>query len=131
SPRMPEKRERRSHFRGKPRPGRRVEVTYRVIDQNGEESEPSRAYTRNIGVGGAFIETEDPPPPGSGLVLSGRVPTSKKKIAMRGEVRWISDGELDAVHGMGVKFHGLEVDHLLELNEYFTSLTSALDQDEG
>ena len=128
---MPEKRERRSHFRGKPRPGRRVEVTYCVIDDNGEESEPSRAFTRNIGVGGAFIETDDPPAPGSALVVSVHVPTSKKKIALRGEVRWIADGELDVVHGMGVKFHGLEVDHLLELNEYFTSLTGALDQDDA
>ncbi len=126
---MAEKRERRNHFRGKPRPGRRVEVTYRVVDDAGEESEPHRAFTRNIGVGGAFIVTEDPPAAGSRLLLSIHVPTSDKRIELRGEVRWIADGELDAVHGMGVKFHGLDVPQLLELNEYFTSLTSTMDFD--
>jgi len=127
---MAEKRERRNHFRGKPRPGRRVAVSYRVVERTGEESGRHKAFTRNIGVGGAFIVTEDPPPPGSTLLLEVHVPTSGKRIELRGEVRWIADGEMDAVHGMGVKFHGLDVPHLLELNEYFTSLTSTMDHDE-
>ena len=46
------KRERRGHFRGKARPGRRVEVRYRVVD-GGQFSDEQRAYTKNIGVGGA------------------------------------------------------------------------------
>jgi uncharacterized protein (TIGR02266 family) len=128
---MIEKRERRSHFRGKPRPGRRVELAYRVIDTAGEESDESRAFTRNIGIGGAFVVTEDPAPPGAELRLVVQIPTSGKSIEVRGEVRWIADGDLDAVHGMGVKFHGLDVDQLLELNEYFTSLTSTVDHDEA
>ena len=127
---MPEKRERRNHFRGKPRPGRRVEVSYRVIDGVGEAQEPCTAFTRNIGVGGAFIVTEDPATPGAELLLTVQIPTSGKKIEVRGEVRWIADGDYDAVHGMGVKFHGLDVDQLLELNEYFTSLTQTVDHDE-
>lgn len=126
---MPEKRERRNHFRGKPRPGRRVEVQYRLVDGTGEEHEPLKAFTRNIGVGGAFIVTEDPAAPGCELQLTIQIPTGKK-IDVRGEVRWIADGEDDAVHGMGVKFHGLDVDQLLELNEYFTSLTNIVDHDE-
>src|SRR5256885_310296 len=56
------KRERRGHFRGKPRPGRRVEVRYRVTER-GETGEELRAFTKNIGVGGAFILTTDPAAP--------------------------------------------------------------------
>ena len=128
---MAEKRERRSHFRGKPRPGRRVEVRYQVLDDTGEPSQELSAHTRNIGVGGAFIVTEDPAPPGAVLHLTIRIPTSGKQIRARGEVRWIADGDLDAVHGMGVKFYGLDVNELLELNEYFISLTQTVDLEDA
>ena len=63
------KRERRGHFRGKARPGRRVEVRYRVFE-HGQLSEEQRAYTKNIGVGGAFIITPDPAPPGTTLQIA-------------------------------------------------------------
>jgi uncharacterized protein (TIGR02266 family) len=119
--------ERRSHFRGKPRPGRRVEVEYVLVD---EPSQRHKAFTRNIGVGGAFVVTEDPEPPGTKLELSLEIVPLHKRVELRGEVRWIADGELDACHGMGIKFQGLAVDQLLELNEYFTSLTATADPDE-
>jgi hypothetical protein len=101
-----ERRERRSHFRGKPRPGRRVEVSYTVVvrntdtasgadDQGGVASgatrslsepfapEPRRAYTRNIGIGGAFVVTDMPPEPGTPLVISIHVPTASAPAPIR------------------------------------------------
>ncbi len=126
------KRERRDHFRGKPRPGRRVEVRYRVIDA-GEPGEEQRAFTKNIGVGGAFILTPDPPAPGTDLTIALVVPQARHPIEVAGEVRWIIDGKHDEPereHGMGVKFNGLDVDQLLALNEYFASLTATVDHDE-
>ncbi len=125
------KRERRGHFRGKARPGRRVEVRYRIFE-HGQLSDEQRAYTKNIGVGGAFIITPDPPPPGTSLQLSVQVPASPRPIEVKGEVRWIiDDDESQHEHGMGVKFSGLEVDQLMALNEYFASLTSTVDHDEA
>ncbi|MCU1278436.1 MAG: type pilus assembly PilZ [bacterium] len=127
------KRERRGHFRGKARPGRRVEVRYRVI-LNGQLSDEQRAYTKNIGVGGAFIITPDPSPPGATLQIALQVPASSRPIEVRGDVRWILDGkhgEPEAEHGMGVKFGGLDVEQLMALNEYFGSLTSTMDHDEA
>jgi hypothetical protein len=110
-------RERRSHFRGKPRPGRRVEVEYRL------EGQPARsAFTRNIGVGGAFIVTGDerPPAPGTPVSLTLLVPPDHR-LAVSAEVRWVvTEGDQP---GMGVRFLALEVDELLELNEYFATLT--------
>lgn len=118
-----DKRERRTHFRGKPRPGRRVEVEYRV-----EGNPPVSAYTRNIGVGGAFVVTPTPPPPGTRVRLAIRIPTaSQGPLEVDAEVRWNARGDVDEVPGMGVKFLGLDVEELLALNEYFASLTGADD----
>ena len=125
------KRERRDHFRGKARPGRRVGVRYRTLD-HGQLSDEQRAVTKNIGVGGAFVLTPDPAPPGSTLLLSVEVPAGARPIEVRADVRWIVDGQHDepvADHGMGVRFQALEVDQLLALNEYFASLTAIADLD--
>jgi uncharacterized protein (TIGR02266 family) len=127
------KRERRGHFRGKPRPGRRVEVRYQVVER-GEPGDAQSAFTKNIGVGGAFIFTGDPPPPGASLRITVVVPQAARPIEVTAEVRWIVDGKHDepaAEHGMGVKFAGLDVDQLLALNEYFASLTATVDVDEA
>jgi len=127
------KRERRGHFRGKARPGRRVEVRYRIIE-HGILSDEQRAYTKNIGVGGAFIITPDPPAPGTVLQIALQVPAATRPIEVRGDVRWIVDAEDDAderEQGMGVKFAGLDVEQLMALNEYFGSLTSTMDHDEA
>jgi uncharacterized protein (TIGR02266 family) len=114
-------RERRSHFRGKPRPGRRVEVSFLVATPADatEPSEPRRAFTRNIGVGGAFVVTEAPPRPGTPLTVFIHVPGTDAPIEVRGEVRWSS---ASGAPGMGVKFADLAVEDLLSLNDYFASL---------
>jgi hypothetical protein len=110
------------HFRGKPRPGRRIELRYQVIEAHGAGPEQT-AHTSNIGIGGAFIVTPDPAPPGSRLSVMLGVPPNGRVVTVKGEVRWISDGDDDPVHGMGVKFSGLEVEEVLALNEYFASLS--------
>ena len=118
--------ERRGHYRGKPRPGRKVAVEYTIVTktpQGPEDSASLKAFTQNIGIGGAFIVTEDPAPPGSALRLTVVVPSATKPILVKGEVRWIADDDQDDPQGMGVKFYGLEVEELLLLNEYFASLT--------
>lgn len=118
----------RDHFRNKPRPGRRVEVSYRAGDG------PScQAFTKNIGVGGAFILTTDPAPPGTKLTLSLRVPATAELVDIEADVRWIVDGKHDEPereHGMGIKFNGLRIDQLMSLNEYFATLTDTVDSDE-
>jgi Tfp pilus assembly protein PilZ len=118
-----EKRERREHFRGKARPGRRVELSYRRAD--GEQAASQRASTRNIGVGGAFIVTTHPEPVGTALIVELEVP-SAGRIEVTAEVRWQSDGTAPASEpGMGVKFGELDVDQLLTLGDYFSSLTGS------
>lgn len=125
------KREGMRHFRGKPRPGRRVELGYRVVEAN-ELGPEQRAHTSNIGIGGAFVVTEDPAPPGTRLELALGMPGGRT-VQVRGEVRWIADGDDDAVHGMGVKFSGLAAEDVMALNEYFGGLasTATAEHDDG
>jgi uncharacterized protein (TIGR02266 family) len=116
-----DRKERRSHFRGKPRPGRRVEVSF-----TSDEGALLRAYTRNIGVGGAFVVTTRPVKPGSPLTLAVHIPTASDPIQVLGEVRWTVAPKEDAPGheaGMGIRFQALDVEALLALNEYFASLT--------
>ena len=132
------KRERRGHFRGKARPGRRVEVRYRILE-GGQLGEEQRAFTKNIGVGGACIMTTHPPPPGTALQIALTVPAASRALEVRADVRWVIAGDdeegdesdEDDERGMGVKFAGLDVDQLMALNEYFGSLTSTMDHDEA
>src|SRR5579871_2554981 len=118
------------HFRGRPRPGRRVAVSYRVVEKH-ETGPELTAFTRNIGIGGAFVVTADPAPPGTELTLALGVPPDGRKVTVKAEVRWIADGDDDPVHGMGVKFSGLGVEEVTALNDYFASLTETAEHDDG
>ncbi|HEX5062118.1 MAG TPA: PilZ domain-containing protein [Kofleriaceae bacterium] len=107
--------ERRQYFRGKARPDRVLQVRYRTT------LHPSwiAAETRNIGVGGAFIASADVQPVGTAMTLELSLPTSDQVFTLPAIVRWARDQE-----GMGVQFVGVDVDILLELNDYFSSLTT-------
>jgi hypothetical protein len=105
--------ERRRHFRGKARPGRVLPLRFRAGDHTGWVP----AETRNIGVGGAFIVTQLVQAVGSSLTLELTLPTSDQVFVLPSVVRWA------ASDGMGVQFVGVDVDVLLELNDYFATLT--------
>jgi PilZ domain-containing protein len=78
--------------------------------------------TKNIGVGGAFIVTPLIQPVGSPLTIELTLPATDQVFVLPAVVRWAStapppDG------GMGVQFVGVDVDVLLELNDYFAGLS--------
>jgi len=106
--------ERRRHFRGKARPGRVVPVKFR----GDADAEWVRADTRNIGVGGAFIVSQLVQPIGSLVTVELTLPDTDQTFSLPAVVRWAS------VDGMGVQFMGVDVDVLLELNDYFATLTA-------
>jgi Tfp pilus assembly protein PilZ len=76
------------------------------------------AETRNIGVGGAFVVTKLVQPIGEALTIEVALPTNEQTFTLPAVVRWI-DGD-----GMGIQFVGVDVDILLELNDYFATLTA-------
>lgn len=106
--------ERRQHFRGKSRHGRVMKVRYRGTGDWVDAS------TRDIGVGGAFIAASPQPEIGSTLTVELTLPTSDRVFTLPSIVRWVRPGD-DG--GMGVQFVGVDVDILLELNDYFATLT--------
>ncbi|HEY3802587.1 MAG TPA: PilZ domain-containing protein [Kofleriaceae bacterium] len=107
--------ERRHFFRGKARPGRVIPIRFRTTIGSAWVN----AQTRNIGVGGAFIACQITPPVGTTLTLELTLPTTDQQFTIPAVVRWASaDG------GIGVQFVGVDVDVLLELNDYFATLTS-------
>lgn len=105
--------ERREHFRGKARPGRVMTVRFR----GPAHREWVCAETRNIGVGGAFIATAELQPVTTTLTVELSLPTTEQVFTLPAVVRWT------AKDGMGVQFVGVDIDVLLELNDYFASLT--------
>ena len=89
------------------------------------------AETRNIGVGGAFIATEAPAPVGASIVVELHIPTSERPFGARAIVRWrqaVAPAAADAhsvdAPGMGVEFVEVDIDVLLELNDYFATLSA-------
>ena len=109
--------ERRHHFRSKGRPGRVLAVKFRAQDHTGWIA----AETRDIGTGGAFIASPLVQPVGTTLTLELTLPTTDQTFALPAVVRWSSPGA-GTGGGMGVQFVGVDVDVLLELNDYFSTL---------
>lgn len=95
-----------------PRSGRPVQVIYRFL-LAGREGPPVRTRTANLGVGGAFLLTDRPAPPGTPLQLT--LIWGRTTIEVRAEVRWVQQ---DLPSGMGVVFYGLDVDQLHWLGEF-------------
>jgi len=104
--------ERRGHFRGKARPGRVLPVRYRL-----GEAPWVAAETKNVGTGGAFIASSEALATGTEITVELVLPTNERTFQLPALVRW------HAPDGMGVQFVNVDVDVLLELNDYFSTLT--------
>lgn len=73
------------------------------------------AQTVDIGTGGAFIASPLVQSVGTPLTLE--LTLNEQMFTLPAVVRWTKAG------GMGVQFVGVDVDVLLELNDYFATLT--------
>ena len=108
--------ERRQHFRGKAasRPRDAGSLPRGRVARRG-----STAETRNIGVGGAFIATPHASSR-SARTLDGRAHAADDRSDVHA-ARGRALGRADATAAMGVQFVGVDVDVLLELNDYFST----------
>jgi len=110
-----EQHERRRHFRGKARPGRVLPIRFRAAGHTAWID----ATTRNVGIGGAFIVSQLAQRVGTQLAIELVLPTTDRCFSLPAVVRWASSD------GMGVQFVDVDVDILLELNDYFATLTGS------
>jgi uncharacterized protein (TIGR02266 family) len=100
-------------------------VRFRAVLRPAEPGSWIVAETRNIGVGGAFIATPAIQPAGTALTIELTLPTSDQVFTLPAVVRWADPaGGSGGSGGMGVQFVGVDVDVLLELNDYFSSLSA-------
>lgn len=100
------------HFRRTdPRYERRLEVE---VTADGKRL---TAFTRNISLGGMFIEGDDVLPVQATVQIKFRVPTQREPIEVTGEVRWVERSTSPA--GMGIRFHGLRARDVWALNRFF------------
>jgi type IV pilus assembly protein PilZ len=102
------------HFRRTdPRYSRRLEVEVLV----GEDRHV--ATTRNISLGGVFVETTAPLPLQTRLQIRFRIPTQSEPIEVGGEVRWVEPAGEEQLPGMGIRFQGLRAREVWALNRFF------------
>ena len=82
------------------------------------EGQTYHARTRNLSLGGVFIETEARLPYGARVQMKFRVVTQGEPIEVVGQVRWCESG--DEASGIGVRFDGLRAREVWALNKLFT-----------
>jgi uncharacterized protein (TIGR02266 family) len=87
---------------------RQGRIDLRVPVVFGLGGEHAIAETRNVGLGGTFIPTREPPPLGQPVSLRLALPDWDESLVVSGEVRWArgadDSGQPQGVPGMGIKF---------------------------
>jgi uncharacterized protein (TIGR02266 family) len=78
-------------------------------------------HSRNISLGGMFVETAEPLAVQTTIQVRFRVPTQPEPIDVTGEVRWVERGGSGQPAGMGIRFHGLRARDVWALNRFFQS----------
>ncbi len=79
-----------------------------------------QAQTKNMSLGGMFIETAAPVVYGSKVRVSFRLPALNEPVELDAEVRWVERSG-GAVQGIGVQFEGLRAKHVWALNKLFAA----------
>jgi uncharacterized protein (TIGR02266 family) len=74
-------------------------------------------HTRNISLGGVFIELDHPLPFGARIKLRFKVPTQPEAVDADGQVRWL-EMEEGRLRGIGVRFDGLRARDVWAINKF-------------
>jgi uncharacterized protein (TIGR02266 family) len=82
------------------------------------EGQSFSTHTRNISLGGVFVDSDRALPFGAKVKLSFRVPTQTEVTEVHGQVRWVEQEE-GAVRGLGIQFEGLRARDVWALNKFF------------
>jgi len=80
----------------------------------------------NLSIGGCFITTDRPEPPGSILELRFVLPgVTGLKVSAKGRVCWIKNNEGGQPIGMGIQFVSLAAGELEQLKRYLAGFLSS------
>ncbi len=101
------------HRRSDRRYDRRVPVEFT------HEGKSYGAHSRNISLGGMYIDTDARLPFGAKVHLRFRVPTQVEAIEVAAQVRWAGGSDDPQGRGIGVRFEGLRARDVWALNKFF------------
>jgi uncharacterized protein (TIGR02266 family) len=98
---------------------RRVAANIEIIYQ--DSGAPVNSYILNVGGGGIFIKTENPPPIDSKLSLRFHLPDNHEPLNIEGRVVWVKQKANSFPTGMGVKFADMSPVHMERIRAYVES----------
>jgi uncharacterized protein (TIGR02266 family) len=102
------------HFRRTdPRYDRRIEVEVKAGHRT------FQAHTRNLSLGGMYLETAELLPLLTTVELRFKLPAQPEPVEVTAEVRWVEPGEGELLSGMGLRFHGLRARDVWAFNRLF------------
>ena len=103
---------------------RRIDPRYeRELDvEVSFEGKKQTSRTKNISLGGLFVEPAASLPIGTTVQLRFQLPTQPEPVEVAGDVRWVikQEGPNDK-NGVGIRFQGLRARDVWALNRYFQS----------
>ena len=108
------------HFRGSPRPQAEVEVLIHRLWATSPD--PLRAYTSDLGTGGAFVVTDILLDRGERVRLVLSSPTSWQPLDLEAEVSWWLEAGGDGPCGLGMRFVDPDAGQALALREFVAAL---------
>jgi uncharacterized protein (TIGR02266 family) len=104
------------HFRRiDPRYDRQLEVEVLF------EGKRQTSQTRNLSLGGLYLESAAPLPIGTTVQLRFQLPTQPEPVEVAGDVRWVVKRGPGDSSGIGIRFQGLRARDVWALNRYFQS----------
>jgi uncharacterized protein (TIGR02266 family) len=90
-------------------------------NQNWRERKKQISQTRNISLGGLYLESATPLPIGTTVQLRFQLPTQSEPVEVAGDVRWVVKKGTGDRSGIGIRFQGLRARDVWALNRYFQS----------
>ena len=85
------------------------------------EGEELIVQSRNISLGGMFVEAKRPLAIGASVNLRFQIPTQPELVEVGGDVRWVVNKPGSDSIGIGVRFQGLRARDVWALNRFFQS----------
>jgi uncharacterized protein (TIGR02266 family) len=96
----------------------RLKVRFQFEDKDQE------GYSRNLSIGGMFVETALPIPYGTNFKVSFQIPTHNQEITTNSNVCWVERNGTTVV-GIGLKFGALRAIEVWALNQFFAQANTA------
>ncbi|MEO7163406.1 MAG: PilZ domain-containing protein [Bdellovibrionia bacterium] len=102
-------------------------IPIKIVVEINDGKIKTMTFCDNLGTGGIFLESVNPPSMGSKLELTFTLPNNKKKLKLKGVVTWIQrESKAGSPAGYGIKFQDATESDAKELEKtlkYLTKLT--------